>query len=345
MASTAYLPALLALAAAFLFALSAHVQNIGLQGGDARAGTLITIASTAAVYWLAAPLLVASSYWLTGATVLFALTGLFRPALSINLWVRGIKLLGPTLNAALSATGPIFAAAFALLLLGEHVTLPVALGTLAVVAGVAVAYLRRDGGTLDWPAWALVLSLGAAFLRAAAHAITKLGFAEVANPFFAGLVSNTVSLILVFLVFWAKGRRFDGSVRDYRWFVVAGLINALAVYLLNQAPELGQGDHRGPDHRQLAGIRDAPGVARVSPRGHNVANGRDDRAGGAGRGPRRREGVSAGATFPKREAMPASASIGGNDARSACRTHGRHLHGAGTRADHLRDPRRDGGRR
>lgn len=240
MADLAYLPALLALAAAFLFALSAHVQSIGLQGGDTRAGTLVTIASTAAVYWLVAPLVVEASYWLTGAAVLFALTGLFRPALSINLWIRGIKLLGPTLNAALSATGPIFAAGFAILILGEALTLPAALGTLAVVAGVAAAYLRRDGTSIDWPAWAVALPLGAAFLRAAAHAITKLGFAEVPSPLFASLVSNTVSLFIVGVMFLASGVRLEGSARDYRWFVLAGLINAAAVYLLNQALELGQ---------------------------------------------------------------------------------------------------------
>ncbi len=44
-----------AFAAAFLFALSAHVQHIGLTDRNTKAATIIIVATTAGAHWLAAP--------------------------------------------------------------------------------------------------------------------------------------------------------------------------------------------------------------------------------------------------------------------------------------------------
>jgi len=233
-------PVVFALSASFTFALAAHIQNLGLRDGDWRTATLIIMATTAGLYWLAAPFIIAPSYWWTGACGLFVLAGLFRPALSISFWVKGIQMLGPTLNATLSAGSPLFAAMFGILLLGESMTLPVALGTLAVFAGALAAAWRPGGTKLDWPMWAVLLPLAATFLRNIAHAITKIGFEEVPSPLFAGLVSTTVSLVLVGAYFFAQGVRCDLPRRDIGLLVLSGALNALAVYLLNAALSVGK---------------------------------------------------------------------------------------------------------
>ena len=229
-----------ALSAAFLFALSAHVQHLGLTPGNTRQATLVIIATTCAMHWLAAPFFVASSYWLTGACLLFALTGLLRPTLSITLWVEGINRLGPTLNAGFSASGPVFAATFAILLLGEPLTTQVALGTLGVIAGILVSTVRPKGISGDWPLWAVLLPLGAAAFRAAAHAIAKLGFEEVPSALFAGLVATTVSLFLLGARFVASGSKLDCTRRQYTWFIASGVTSGFGVFALNLALINGQ---------------------------------------------------------------------------------------------------------
>jgi len=60
------------LASAFLFALSNHFSNMGLQRSDARAGTVVSIATSAGAYWLLAPCFVKSSYGVTTAAFIFA---------------------------------------------------------------------------------------------------------------------------------------------------------------------------------------------------------------------------------------------------------------------------------
>ena len=115
-----YTAAVYALISAFLFALTNHLQSIGLRGADARSGALVNIATGAVMYWLLSPLYLESWFWLTSACALFALVGLFRPSLSSAMALSSIHYMGPTLSSALTACAPIFGAAYAILLLGEQ---------------------------------------------------------------------------------------------------------------------------------------------------------------------------------------------------------------------------------
>lgn len=236
----AYLSAGIALMAAFLFALSAHVQNMAPKSASTQFGTLVLIATQAALYCAAGILIIKQEYWFTTASLMFAAAGLLRPTLSITLWVEGIKRLGPTLNAALTSIGPFFAALFGILLLGEQLTPMIAAGIVLVVCGALLPALRTSGIAYGFPLWALLLPLGAAALRNVAHAMTKLGFAEVPSPLFAAMVGTCVSLVIVGTRFVATRQTIEGRLSDYRYYVGSGVVTSLAVYLLNQALELGQ---------------------------------------------------------------------------------------------------------
>jgi DME family drug/metabolite transporter len=230
---------LFALASAFLFALTNHFQSLGLQGSDSRIGSLINIGTGAVFYWLLAPFYLESGYWLTWGTVLFALVGIIRPSLSSVLAIQSIHVLGPTLTSALTASAPIFGALFAILLLGETLDLKTGIGIAAVIAGGVVASYRRQGFARDWPLWAIALPVGAAFVRAGGHAVTKLGLEDVPSASFAVLVSNTVSLAIATAAFRIEGRSLSGTRTSYCWFVVSGLTAAVSLQFLNQALQIG----------------------------------------------------------------------------------------------------------
>ncbi|MGI9409970.1 MAG: EamA family transporter, partial [Hyphomicrobiaceae bacterium] len=237
---SAYLPSLLALAAAFLFAVSAHVQNAGLDSSNGQAASLTIVLTTAVLFWIVAPIFLVEAPWLSAATLLFALSGILRPTVSISLWTHGIRLLGPTLNAGLGSSGPIFAALFAFLIVGEVMTRPVAIGTGLVVAGILVAAIRGKSSRTTWPLWAIGLPIGAEACRAIAHSMTKVGFNEVPDPFFAALVATTTAAVLLFGRYYAQGRRLSFRGNGTGWFIVSGLINGTAIFVLNVALELGQ---------------------------------------------------------------------------------------------------------
>jgi drug/metabolite transporter (DMT)-like permease len=153
--------------------------------------------------------------------------------------LSSIQYMGPTLTSALTACAPIFGALFAVTLLGELVTLRIAIGTLAVIAGCAISTYRRQGVVRDWPLWALILPLGAAFVRASGHAGTKLGLEEVSSPSFAVLVGNTVSLVVAAIAFRIEGRTFTGRLDSHKWFIAAGVAAGLSLHFLNSALQMG----------------------------------------------------------------------------------------------------------
>jgi drug/metabolite transporter (DMT)-like permease len=226
---------LLSLLPALFFALGIQCLNRGLAYADSRTGTLIDIATTAVVYWLLAPFYLKTEHWLTWATAIFIAVGLFRPVLSANLALAGVQRLGPTLSSALTATGPLFAALFAVVLLGEQVTLPIAVGTIAVVVGTLVE-IRPGRGTREWPLWAMIFPMGATTLRSFAHVLIAFALAIVPEPLFAGLLAYTTSTLVGVLV---ESRRREGRYirRDpgLAWFAAGGLMHACAVWSMNAA--------------------------------------------------------------------------------------------------------------
>lgn len=232
-------PALLALASAVLFALSIQVMHQGLRHADPETGSLVHIGATTVLYWLVSPLIVEAWYWLTTATLMFCVVGLFRPVLSANLALSAVRHLGPTPTSTIGATSPLFGVIFGVSLLAEGLTWPIVVGTAAIMTGLVVM-ARPGGARADWPVWALLLPLGAAFFRAAGHVLTKFGYDVVASAFFAALVSYTVSFIVAFAAHRLRRRGVSLRARGLGWFVLAGAINAVSVLSLNSALRHGE---------------------------------------------------------------------------------------------------------
>ena len=147
-----WLPVVLALTSAFLFAIGAHFQHIGLVNVPARAGTAISISSAALFYWILSPFLLDPSHFFKSAVFIFVMVGVFRPSLSANFSVAATKFLGPTLSSTLSSTSPLFGAALGVWWLGETFTWQIALGTFGIVAAIVVLSLGKSQNvSTDWP--------------------------------------------------------------------------------------------------------------------------------------------------------------------------------------------------
>ena len=224
------------LGAAIFFAIGIQFLNLGLRHGDSRTGTLIDIGTTAVFYWLLSPFFLETEYWTSAGCLIFVAVGLFRPLISANLALVAVRRLGPTLAATLTSTTPLFAAALGVLLLGESLTLAIVLGTIAIVIGTALPTL--GGGTgRSWPLWSLVFPLGAAGLRSLAHVLIRMGLAFAPEPLFAGLVAYSVSFVVASAVHgWRRpGGRVNWANPGLLWFVAAGIMHGLAVWVMNAA--------------------------------------------------------------------------------------------------------------
>ena len=235
-------PVVLAFASAFLFAVGVQLQNLGLKYGRSQTGALISMLGSTVLFWLFSPWFLQLWYWGTSAVVIFALVGLFRPFLTSNLAIAGIRHLGPTLTSILASTAPVFAAFFDIVILGETLTIPIALGTLTIVLAIGLL-ARKSEAKSTWPVWALALPIGAAVLRALGHALTKLGLDIIPDPLFAGLVSYSVSLVIALGSALGQRKRTPARLRwtpGLLWFFCGGIVNGISIWSLNTALNMGE---------------------------------------------------------------------------------------------------------
>jgi len=225
------------------------MQSRGLiSGTNSRSGTALSISSAALCYWLVAPLMLDPSHFFNSAVFIFVLVGIFRPSLSANLSVAGIKYLGPTLSSTMSSTTPVFGAILGICLLGELFDWQIGLGTAGIIGAIFLLSSAKLKLTSGWPTWALFLPIGSALIRALAHVFSKIGMEDIPDPYFVGLVGFSVSALITVLslqvkrsselIAWKSGSPY--------WFIIAGLAFASSIFTLNHALLAGQLTVVGP---------------------------------------------------------------------------------------------------
>lgn len=230
----------LAVLAAMAFAGALIVTNLGLRHASPYRGATISLTTSFVLLWAAAPALLDLSAWHLGALGLFALVGLFYPAIVTLLTYESNRTLGPTMTGAVSSTAPLFAIAAAVLVLGEPLTVGVGVGGATIVAALFLLAWRPRMAAK--PGARLWLPLASAVLRAAAQTLTKLGFMLWPNPFAATLMCYTVSGFALWGAAIARppAQSLRSVARAIPWFMAAGALNSAALLLLNHALNRGR---------------------------------------------------------------------------------------------------------
>jgi drug/metabolite transporter (DMT)-like permease len=193
------------------------------------------------LWWALAPSLFDVSGWHAGAATLFAVVGLFYPGAVTVLTNESNRLLGPTLTGTVSSTAPLFATAFAVIVLGEQLTMSIVGGGLTIV--IALILMSWRGRTSVPLGWRLLLPLTGALLRGLAQALSKLGLLLWPSAYAATLISYTVSGAAIWggaAVLAQRNPPQHVQRAAIPWFMAAGILNGCAVLLLYQALETGR---------------------------------------------------------------------------------------------------------
>ncbi|HSU77878.1 MAG TPA: EamA family transporter [Burkholderiales bacterium] len=220
---------MLAGVSAVCFGSALVTAKFGLRSVDARAGAAISIPTATVLLVLAAPFALDVSGFTLAAALIFAAVGIFFPAVVTLLTFAANDRLGPSVTGTVSSTAPLFALAAAFAFLGERIPARALVGTVAVVAGVALLSWR--GGALMRRA--LWLPLAGAALRGIVQVAAKAGLALWPSPFAASLIGYSVSTVTVTLA--AHGRQGSRERSALLWFMATGLLNGLAVLLMYAA--------------------------------------------------------------------------------------------------------------
>ncbi len=140
--------------------------------------TLVTYAST--IYILGAGL----EKWPLEGILWFVAAGFCSHFLSRNLNFISATLIGMARSQILLQVHPIWSALLAVLLFGETITFPIALGTFAIVLGAVLLVQERGAGGKRAPFWHYLLPLLAAFFFSFAPPLRKFAFQTIPSPAF-----------------------------------------------------------------------------------------------------------------------------------------------------------------
>ena len=241
LASSSISAPLLGVLAATLFGISALPAKRGLLFVNAQTGCLITMATTWLVCLLLGPLWMRTEDWFTAGFWVFALAGLIHPYLSMYASFEALKRAGTTVASTLAATAPFFSTLGAVVLLGEDLTIVVALATVGIVAGVMV--LPFDGLRMARVIRvALIFASIAAVIRGSTHVIGKWGLELLPNPFMATFVAFSMGLICMTIFFRLRHGHLPRNVPTdgVKYFFYSGLCIAFAIISMYGALMLGR---------------------------------------------------------------------------------------------------------
>ncbi len=232
--------AILALGAAFCFALALILTQFGLRTMPSWRSPLYSIGGALIVAWLAAIMFVDWSTFNLDAALIFAGVGCIFPVVVSILGVRSNERLGPAVAGAVGNVTPIFAVLGAVLFLGERLGLLQLAGLAMVVGGVALLALRGGSGGRHWSVWVLGLPLAAALVRGAIQPAIKTGLALWPEPLAAAAIGYALSSVVIVSLVGRRALREGPAIRSgVLWFLAVGFANGSATFLLYAALGLG----------------------------------------------------------------------------------------------------------
>lgn len=207
---------------------------------DPQTSSMISMGTCVLIFWLLAPFGLRAEYFRNPGMWIFFANGLIHPLFSMYLAFEATKRMGATVSATIAATAPLFASVGALLLLGEHLTIALLAGTLGTVLGVMVLSWKRRGPT-SWALSALLFPVGAAAIRGTNHMVGKFGLEILPSPYFASLVSFTVSFMGAILIYRYRLGTLPLELprQGLKWSGLSGLSIAMGVLCMYSALHTG----------------------------------------------------------------------------------------------------------
>lgn len=232
-------PQVMALSSALCSAVAAALIQRGLRGSNFYAGFWINIVVGMITLWSATLLLVPYDEYSWRAVPYFVFSGLVGTTGGRFFRVVSIQKVGASVASAINNLAPLISSGLAIIVLGEHVTLPILAGTMVIVVGTILLSLSgKQGG---FRARHLVYPFLAASCFGVVAVARKLGLGH-AGPLFGSAMNITAAMVASSAFVVASGNR--GALRCDRrsllYFIGGGIAENGGVFLVLLA--LGFGD-------------------------------------------------------------------------------------------------------
>jgi drug/metabolite transporter (DMT)-like permease len=166
--------------------------------------------------------------------LLFVMVGVFQLGTRLSAYT-GISNIGASRSSTIQATSPLISAALGILLLNEHATTGIAIGTALVVVGILFVVRRPNDHQPEYRWWHLFYPLTAAFLTGVNHPIRRYALLTDNYPLFFSAFMGVVAFVAIAIYLIFRPKATEALVWDKRSlpsFVVAGTFETLAIWML-----------------------------------------------------------------------------------------------------------------
>lgn len=218
-----------ALLSAALFAGNAVMVRIALAGTTATTLVFFSLITNVLTLWAGAALTSDLADAVQPAALIFLGAGLLAPAIARATLYTSIGMIGVARATVVANTTPIFTAIGAALWLREPMSLSLALGTVAVVLGVALTSsetLPAGGGHTNRAG--LLLALSTAVLAAVSFLLRKIGLASIPQPAIGSALTVTGALagLLPFVLLRMRREPIRADRRVLAPMIAAALLSS-----------------------------------------------------------------------------------------------------------------------
>ena len=230
--------ATLALSSAFLSAAATVLIRQGLRGYGPYTGVWINMLVGAVCLWVGVLVTGGIGRPTPTAVALFVLAGLIGTVAGRLLRFFAIDAVGASITGAFMNVTPLVSSGLAILLLGEHVTIPVVVGTLVIVAGATL--LSAGGRSLGVRPAHLLLPILSATCFGIVAILRKIGLSGMA-PVPGTAVNVTTALVVFtgFLIASGQSRAMVCRGPSLIYFLAAGVAENMGVFLVVLALSIG----------------------------------------------------------------------------------------------------------
>jgi len=227
--------------AALCFSIAHVLIRRGLVGSNALTCSVISLATTALIFWLLVLLSLPLSLLRSPAIGYFIAAGIFAPAIGQTLGYIGIERIGVARSTPIVNSAPIFSSSFAVLFLEEVWTAQNIFGTLSVITGVII--LSTGKATVgEWRKIDVLYPLLGAVAFGISTNLRKTGLSELHVPLLGAAVTVGTALVLLLgLVHWRGGMQaLKFNRQSTGWLFGAALVNTGAILSVFSALNVGK---------------------------------------------------------------------------------------------------------
>ena len=207
--------------------------RLGTRKSNIFAAMFVSYTVSIALVWIYLLATTSLDFLRSPAMLYFLISGCLQPLFARALYYEGFSRIGVARAGPLRGAEPFFATAIAVVLLHEHPTLPVYIGTVLIVASVWVIS-SRDSGQAKWRLRDAGFPLGAALVSAISQTLRKQGLKILPNPFVATATVTSTSLVwLLIFVCTTKRTHLLRMKRESLVFFVCAALIACSAQLSN----------------------------------------------------------------------------------------------------------------